>query len=211
MFQKITRNHIENFIKQYATDKKILDIGSGGSRYHVYFPNRLTVDIDPERKPEIVADAHNLPFEEGEFEQILCTEVLEHVKDPRKVVSELHRVLKSGGLVVLTTRFVFPHHDAPHDYWRYTQFGMRELFKNWDIVELRPETKTFSAMGVLLQRIAFQSKLRGGKITKFFLLTLAEIFNKLNFLTIEEYGDIKKSHVIDNLMPTAYYIAAKKK
>jgi len=82
MIKKITRKNLEKFLTRHATEKRALDIGSGGSSYGRLFPNRLTVDIDPSRKPEIVADAHNLPFKNGEFEVVLCTEVLEHVKDP---------------------------------------------------------------------------------------------------------------------------------
>jgi len=210
MFQKITRGHLEEFLKEYASDKRTLDIGSGGSSYARYFPNRLTVDIDPARNPEIVADAHALPFADGEFETVLCTEVLEHVKNPFQVVSELRRVLKPGGMLVLSTRFVYPLHDVPHDYFRYTKYGMQELFKEWSIIELRAETKTFSAIAALLQRICFQSNLRFNKVTKFFLFLLSAILNQMNFLIVEEYGDIKKETRDKEIMTTGYYLAAKK-
>ena len=104
MFQKITRKHLESFLKQHRTESKVLDIGSGGSGYDRYFPNRLTADIDPERKPEVVADIQDMPFHNGEFEVILCTEVLEHVKNPFLAVQELERVLAPGGALILTTR-----------------------------------------------------------------------------------------------------------
>ncbi len=85
----------------------------GGSSYQRFFPNRLTVDIDQKRNPEIVADAKDLPFKDGEFETVLCTEVLEHVLNPFKVEEELRRVTKKDGLLILSTRFVFPLHDIP--------------------------------------------------------------------------------------------------
>jgi len=160
MFRKITREKLNLFLAKYATKDRVLDIGSGGSSYDRYFPNRVSVDIDPLRKPDIVADAHNLPFKDGEFEFVLCTEVLEHLKDPKRAISEMNRVLNRGGMLVLTTRFVYPVHDAPNDYWRFTKYGLRELFKDWEVVELVPETETFSTIGVLLQRIAFQTNLK---------------------------------------------------
>ena len=92
MFQKITRKNLEAFLERHKTDKRTLDMGSGGSTYSRYFPNRLTVDIDPASNPEVVADAHSLPFADEEFEAVLCTEMLEHVKDPFQVEREQRRV-----------------------------------------------------------------------------------------------------------------------
>ncbi len=211
MFKKITRGQLEKFLERYKTDIRTLDVGSGGSSYGRFFPNRVSIDIDPARKPDVVADAHDIPFKDGEFEVVLCTEVLEHVKDPKKVISELGRVLKPGGRVILTTRFVYPLHDTPHDYWRFTKYGLRELFRDWEVVELVGETKNFSTIAALLQRICFQSSLVGGKVTKLFLFVVAWILSHLNGFTTKEFGDIKKSSTEEELMPTGYYIVCKKR
>jgi len=211
MFKKITRRNLEKFLEKYKSDKRTLDIGSGGSSYKRFFPNRLTADIDPLRKPDVVADAHNLPFKDEEFEVVLSTEMLEHVKDPFQVERELRRVTVVGGTLVLSTRFVFPLHDTPHDYWRFTKYGLRELFKEWEILEIVGETENFSTIGALLQRISFQSKLRANKPAKFVISLMAMVFDKLNWLTVAEYGDIKKSVSENSLMPTGYYIACRKK
>lgn len=210
MIKKITRKNLEAFLKNYSTDKKVLDVGSGGSSYARFFPNRLTVDIDPDRKPDVVADAHNLPFKVGEFEIVLSTEMLEHVKDPFRVEREFWRILSPGGLLILSTRFVFPLHDTPHDYWRFTKYGLRELFKEWEIVELVSETQNFSAIGALLQRICFQSKLKFNKPAKLALFLAAWLFSKLDWLTISEFGDIKKNAKENGLMTTGYYIVCRK-
>jgi SAM-dependent methyltransferase len=211
MFKKITRNNLEKFLQRYATSKKVLDLGSGGSSYARYFPNRLTVDIDHLRKPDIVADAHKLPFKDGEFDMILSTEMLEHVRDPFQVERELRRVMSRGGLLILSTRFVFPLHDIPHDYWRFTKYGLKELFKEWEIVELQGETKNFSAIGALLQRLCFQSTFRVNKPIKLVLMSIASLLSKLDWLTLREFGDIKKSVKEENIMPTGYYLVCKKR
>lgn len=210
MFKKITRGNLDLFLKKHASDKKVLDVGSGGSSYGRFFPNRLSVDIDPERKPDIVADAGNLPFDDNEFEMILCTEMLEHVKNPFDVEKEFYRVLRPGGRLILTTRFVYPIHDSPHDYWRYTKYGLRQLFKNWKFVELKEESANFSAVAILLQRIGFQSRLRFNVGVKFVIFMLAWIINKLNFLTVVEFGDIKKQTIESNILTTGYYIVVEK-
>jgi SAM-dependent methyltransferase len=211
MFKKITRRHLEKFLDRHQSKLRTLDIGSGGSSYHRFFPNRVSVDIDPDRKPDIVADAHSLPFKDSEFELVLCTEVLEHVKNPQKVIDEIGRVLKPGGRVILTTRFVYPLHDTPHDHWRFTKYGLKELFKDWEVIELVGETKNFSTIAALLQRMCFQSDFIFGKPMKFVVLLIAWMLSHLDFLTRKEYGDIKKSKLENDLMPTGYYIVCQKK
>lgn len=211
MFQKITRKHLEQFLARHASKALTLDIGSGGSSYGRFFPNRISIDIDPKRSPDVVGDAHDLPFSDEEFEMILCTEVLEHIKDPRRAITEMKRVLKSDGVLVLTTRFVYPIHDSPNDYWRFTKYGLEELFKEWEMIEFVSETEVFSTIAVLLQRIAFQTTLRLNKLTKLNLFIFAYIFNHLNFLVKNEYGDIKKGIQEKNIMSSGYYIVCKKK
>jgi len=211
MFNKITRRSLEQFLHRHATNERVLDIGSGGSSYGRYFPNRLTIDIDPNRHPDIVGDAHALPFKDEEFGTILCTEVLEHLREPHIAIGEMWRVLKRGGTLILSTRFVYPLHDAPHDYWRFTKYGLRELFREWDVIEIVEEAGTFSTVGVLLQRIAFQSRLRFNALAKLKLFALAWIFDHLNWLILGEYGDIRKSRPETPLMTSGYYIVCKKR
>lgn len=210
MFKKYTRPQLEAFISKYATDGRILDVGSGGSSYHRFFPNRLTVDIDPARKPDIVADAHALPFKDDEFPFVLCTEVLEHTKHPEVVASELMRVLRPGGTLVLTTRFIYPIHDGPEDYFRFTKYGLRELFSRWSIIEERSELSDFSTIAALLQRIGFQADIKGGKISKVALYLVAWLFSNLDGLIKLEYGQIGKTSPESDILSTGVYIACKK-
>jgi len=65
-------------------------------------------------------------------------------------------------------------------------------------------------MAVLLQRIGYQTKLRGGKITKVFLFLFAKFVSRLSFLVVKEYGDIGKTKDELNIMASGYYLVAKK-
>jgi ubiquinone/menaquinone biosynthesis C-methylase UbiE len=210
MIKKITRKNLDKFLKAYATEKRVLDVGSGGSNYNRFFPNRVTVDINPDKKPDVIADAHNLPFKDQEFEIVLCTEVFEHVKNPFKVEEELWRILKSGGTLILTTRFIFPIHDAPNDFWRFTKYGLRLLFNRWEIVELIEETKTLSTLAVILQRIGFQTRLRFNKVAKFLIFLGAFLLDRFNSLILEEYGDIEKTRKEKHILSSGYYIVCRK-
>jgi SAM-dependent methyltransferase len=207
---KLTRPKIGEFLQKYTTDKLVLDIGSGGTDQDALFPNRTTFDMDPARGPAIVGDAQEMPFADGSYEVILCSEVLEHIPDPVKAIAEMYRVLVPGGLLVLTTRFVYPVHDAPGDYWRFTPYALQRLFQEWEIVEEGVESDVFSTIAVLLQRIIFQTDLRGGKLTKGLLLLLTVFLNKLDFLLVHRYGDIRRSKKVPVLMASGVYIACRK-
>jgi ubiquinone/menaquinone biosynthesis C-methylase UbiE len=213
--KKITRKKLEKFLEKYKTDDHILDLGAGkvstNHSYTRYFPNRHTVDIDENRKPDTVADLHKLPFENESYSTIVCTEVLEHCHSPETVLNEMHRVLKLGGTLILTTRFVYPLHDIPHDYYRFTKYGLRYLLSDWNVIEIVPETETFTAIAALVQRIGFQSNLRGGKFTKALLYSGAFILQYMDWLIKSEYGDITKKHTETNIMTTGYYLVAQKK
>lgn len=208
---KITRERLKTFITSHANERHTLDIGCANSPYSKYFPNRVGFDIASGPGVDIVGDAHSLPFKDGEFEQILCTEVLEHLHTPEEAIAEMMRVLKPGGTILLTTRFIFPIHDAPHDYYRYTKYGLRHLFRSWDIVELKEEVTTLETIGVLLQRIGFQTKLRMNFMSKVGIFILAKVLHMCNWLITEEFGDIKKSQKEQGIMTSGYYLVAKKR
>lgn len=210
MFKKITRKKLEIFLMQHASQVKTLDVGSGGSAYDVFFPNRITIDIDEKRRPDIVADAEQMPFDDDTFELILCTEVLEHVKNPETVLSECLRVLAPGGKIILTTRFIYPLHDTPNDYWRFTKYGLAHLFRSWEKVKVQAETENFETFAVLFQRMAFQATLRINRLTKLLLFLLSSTLPLGNFLIKKEYGDIKKSVEEKGIFVSGYYVTARK-
>lgn len=211
--RKITRQHIAEFIKKHATEKKVLDLGSSWSPYSEYFPNRTSCDIDDRPGVDVIGDAHDLPFADGEFDVILCSEVLEHLHTPEKAISEMCRVLKPGGELILTTRFMFPQHDVPYDYFRFTEYGMRHLFRDWKVEELIPETKNFETLAVLIHRMAFTMEFKGGVFTRAFLFLLAKVVRRLGFFVKKEYGIRRASgHVIEcNTFASGYFLFCKKR
>jgi SAM-dependent methyltransferase len=210
--RKITRKHLEKFLEEHKTNELVLDIGAGkvvtNHSYTQFFPHRCTLDVNAERQPDVVGDIHNLPFSDESHKVIICTEVLEHCHTPQKAIDEMFRVLVRGGKLVLTTRFVYPLHDVPYDYFRFTRYGLIHLFRDWSSIEIKSETRTFSAIGALMQRIGFQTALRGGKFTKIFIYLVAIILEYCDSLILNEYGDIKKEKTEEDIMTTGYYIAA---
>lgn len=116
--------------------RRVLNVGAGGSLARRVAQLRggavVHVDLDPARRPDVVADVCDLGcFEDGRFDAAFLLEVLEHVATPDLAISELYRVLKPGGRLVLSTPFVFEIHEAPHDYFRFTEHGLRFLLRGF--------------------------------------------------------------------------------
>jgi SAM-dependent methyltransferase len=78
-------------------------------------------------RPDFLYDGMRLPFEDGSFDTVLSIQVLEHTPHPRQLVSEMARVLKKDGTLILAAPFSFRLHEEPHDYFRYSPHGLREL------------------------------------------------------------------------------------
>lgn len=209
--KKFTRGSIRSFVKRYATDEPVLEIGVANNDYGSAFPHRTTLDVDPKRKPDVVADIVEMPFADRTFAAIICSEVFEHLPDPAAAVKELRRVLKPGGRLILTTRFAFPIHDAPDDFLRYTPFMLRRLFDGWDIENLEYEADPFTTIAILLQRIIFQTDLRGGKLTKAFMYALAIGIKSMRPLLRRQFGDIAKTQEVENMLFSGIYLTCRRR
>jgi SAM-dependent methyltransferase len=115
----------------------VLDAGSGQSPHrHLFRQCRRYVGIDIQCSLpaagapalDVQGDICSLPFADNVVDVILCTQVLEHTREPKRVLAEFYRVLKPGGQLFLSAPLMWPEHMQPMDYFRFTQFGMRDLF-----------------------------------------------------------------------------------
>jgi SAM-dependent methyltransferase len=86
-------------------------------------------------RTHLVCDAHQIPFEAGTFDGVVVQAVLEHVADPERSVAEIHRVLKTGGLVYAETAFLQQVHAGRHDFARFTPVGHRRLFRGFEQID----------------------------------------------------------------------------
>lgn len=113
----------------------VLDAGAGMAPYRSLFVHAKyeTADFQKIDKPyaeqSYVCDLAAIPVEDGRFDRIVFNQVMEHLPDPLKVLTEFHRVLKPGGKILCTCPFYFEEHEKPYDFYRYTQFGHRRLFE----------------------------------------------------------------------------------
>ena len=206
--RKITRESMDKFLKKHATKTKTLDVGCGNSRYSRYFPNNVGFDIMKSRNVDVVGDVHSLSFKNDSFDVVLATEVLEHLIEPQQAINEMKRVLKDRGKLILTTRFIFPLHDTPHDYYRYTKYGLKYLLREWEITEMEEETDTIECIAVLIQRIAFQCNILYFKPFKPIFHLAAHFIKHFGFIITKEYGVVHKNIPEKNIMTSGYYVVA---
>ncbi|MEQ1787214.1 MAG: class I SAM-dependent methyltransferase [Acidimicrobiales bacterium] len=113
------------------------------------FPGREYIGCDVQDGPGVdrIEDVHALSFPDESIGAVLSLDTLEHVADPLRALQEIHRVLKPGGVVAISSVMFFPIHAHPWDYWRFTPEGFAQLLQPFESslvlpygYELMPET-----------------------------------------------------------------------
>lgn len=112
---------------------RLLDIGCGNKPYLAMFRDRVAAYIgcdviqSSENLVDVVCPATELPFADGSFDTVLCTQVIEHVAGHGSLLTEAARVLKPHGLLILSAPMYWPLHEEPFDFFRFTEHGLRHL------------------------------------------------------------------------------------
>lgn len=145
-----------------APGAAVADIGCGAKPYQRFFPGAspyfgidLPADLSAnklEKRADVYADLHRLPVADEKFDVVLCTQVLEHVAQPDLVLLEANRILRTGGLAVITVPFMAAEHEVPNDYLRFTTFGISELLHRagFRAVEVKRQFGFWSAIGEMI-------------------------------------------------------------
>lgn len=95
------------------------------------FPSKKYVGCDMREGPgvDMILNLHDIELPEGTAGTVFCFETLEHVEYPRKAIEEIHRILDTDGIAIISSEMKFPIHNFPYDYWRFTPDGFRSLLK----------------------------------------------------------------------------------
>ena len=133
------RLQIEHWVWSHRADLRgrVLDIGVDDARRWLGSHYR-TLGVNG--SSDLRGDLRRLPVASDSLDGLVCTEVLEHCEDPGLAVSEIYRVLKPGGLLLVTSPFFWPQHATRHyrDYWRFTDQGWALLLRPFREVEITP-------------------------------------------------------------------------
>jgi SAM-dependent methyltransferase len=135
---------IEDFLRREFTamptraNGRMLDLGCGtrpyAKLYGELFGMCIAGDFDQRTADlDVRLDATALPFAAQSFDLVLFIEVIEHVPDAAKAMAEVARVLRPGGVLLITWPFNYMIHEDPHDYVRFTEFGMDRILRAYGL------------------------------------------------------------------------------
>jgi SAM-dependent methyltransferase len=166
-------------MKKYAPKLtgKILDFGCGAMPYKTLFINAtqyIGVDIENPRldhndKDLVIYDGERLPFADNEFDCVFSTQVLEHVPNFHLSFSEITRVIKPNGHILLSVPFCFPEHSIPFDYRRFSIYEIKKTLEefNFEIIEIE-KLGSFTEVIAQLKALYWMDQLKLKKGNKVF-------------------------------------------
>jgi SAM-dependent methyltransferase len=162
----LERASIYRFVAEQASllpvGSRVIDVGAGEAPYRELFGDQRYVTLDRPDTPhsgsvDLHGDADSIPAEDGSFDAVLCTQVLEHVPEPLLALREFRRILRPGGRIIATVPFVWEEHEAPFDYYRYTRYGIEHLVRRAGFadVDVTPRTDCFTTTAQLLRNVCW--------------------------------------------------------
>lgn len=175
----------------------IIDVGCGSKPYRELFRhctsyvwadvsqsghNHTGEDID------CYYDGKKIPFENNHFDGAICFEVLEHTLDPKDFLKEIHRVVKKGGHVLLSTPLMMDEHEKPYDYQRFTSFWLQKIFTDtgFEVIEIKKYLNDLSILSQLwntyIYKTIIQTKLPRN-LSLFIIFILSFLGNCIGLLS----------------------------
>lgn len=145
-----------------APGARVLDVGAGEAPYRELFAGTDYRTSDwagtthtPDVAVDVVAPADDLPLEDDSLDAVVCTQVLEHTPEPWRVLEEFARVIRPGGTVILTAPLTWYLHELPHDYYRFTAYGLAHLLHRAGFVDVdvQPMNDSVSTVAELLRHL----------------------------------------------------------
>lgn len=189
--QCYTREVLKKVLPKFCKGK-VVDVGSGRGKYKdlitKYCSSFTAVDNmssdfqfgQGSSSPDVISDVASMPFQDGNFDTVICTEVLEHVEDPFKLMKEISRILKPGGYAIFSSAWAAPYHKEPKDYWRFSLDGYEVLCRNsgLEIKEVHKQGGFFSLLLYFINRSVDLNTKKLKKV-KAFLGRINIIFEKI--------------------------------
>lgn len=188
-------------IKQQAVhlDGKLMDFGCGSTPYKTLFNVKEYIGVDiresgnhkEHKNVDVFYDGKVIPFEDEVFDSVFTSEVFEHVFNLDEIVTEINRVLKINGKILITVPFVWDEHEVPYDFGRYTSYGITHVLEKhgFEVINLYKTTSFVKTIFQLWNSYLFQHVFRYA-IIKAILVPI--VFPINNLICI----------ILDTLLPT---------
>lgn len=206
----IVRYNVFKGIKKFSSSFKngrLLDFGCGSKPYRSLFKVDEYVGLDTNNSGhsheneniDVLYDGKKIPFDDSTFDYIFSSEVLEHVFNIDEIISELNRVLKVNGKILITLPFVWGEHEQPHDFARYTSFGLKSILEKngFEVIEHIKTTTFIETMCQSLAAYLYHSFVPKGLKT-ILTLTLIAPINLIGILLGKILPD-DKTYYLNNI------------
>jgi len=205
--KKLSTKNLTRLCQEWASDELTLVVHSEDVDHAPFFPNAYTVT----KREDVPADMHvGLYYEEmseipsESYNVILCTGLLEHIPDPDRLLTDLKRILKPGGRLIISASAIFAFHESPNNFFHFTPNGFKLLFKDWSHFEmLRGASQPFETIGILLQRIHLQSDIN--PFVRPFVEILFHLVPLLDYTIVAQYDTRQRrdaSTLTDTMLPS---------
>jgi SAM-dependent methyltransferase len=188
---------------------KTLDVGCGSKPYAQLYRSEeyvgLEIDTPQNRagkNAEYFYDGNQFPFADSTFDSLVANEVLEHVFNPDQFLDEIFRVVKPGGVALLTMPFVWDEHEQPHDFARYSSFGIKALLEKhgFEIVEQRKSTDDirviFQILNVYILKITVTKNVWINFLATLLLMAPVNILGELLFFITPRNPDLYLDNIV---------------
>ena len=143
-FETSIEDAVAGFAQSLPDGARVLDAGAGEGNYRRHFARHRYCGLDlavgdaawDYSRLDVIGDLERLPFPNAIFDACLSIVTLEHVARPRRVVCEMARSLAPGGRILIVAPLEWEEHQQPHDYFRYTRFGLEMLLKEAGLTDI---------------------------------------------------------------------------
>lgn len=160
----------------------MLDFGCGPKPYECLFSVDKYVGLEfgesshdhRDSQIDVLYDGRRIPFADVTFDSVLAVEVFEHVLDLEEILRELHRVMKPNGHMLITMPFAWEEHETPHDYRRYTSYGIATLLnkQGFEVIDINKSSNYVETCFQIWSAYASQRILPRNRILKPLLFVL---------------------------------------
>jgi SAM-dependent methyltransferase len=199
---------------------RLLDIGCGNRTLERYLPNTCsyigldypkTVNLGYQGKPSVFGDGQNLPFASASFQCITFLDVLEHIPKPSLAIDEAWRVLSPAGILVIQVPFLYPLHDEPYDFQRWTCHGLEKLCQSggFEVTQIHARNTPIATASALLTIALAKSMvdaLTGRRLSVLLTPLIAMLIALINSLAFLADAILPAS----DMMPSSYLLIARK-
>jgi len=215
-FLTFRRYYLDQMLLSQKYYGKVLDVGGKKDNKRGVFRPALEnvksweyLNIDVDTNPDYCCSADTIPVEDECFDMVLLNEVLEHLEDPKSVLQECYRVVKKGGMMIISMPFLYAIHADPYDFQRWTDVKLKQELQHagfsYEHISVKPMGSLFAVIYDLLYVSVNNASndsqsLKNKLLRKVFLPLLKQMFLFLD----------KRYSYKSKFITTGYYVTAQK-